>query len=460
MRLPLLVLLALPLLPACTAKSDDKAVDSSGGSDDPIDGAYALDVTAELGATVTVVIVRWSTAAPTIGHVVFGTDTAYGSTTNSTELGTDHEVLLLGNTADTEVHFRVVVESDGILAPTEDYTITTGSLPSGIPFFTASGELDGEWAFNVIPTQGTAPAVTIVNAKGETVWYYLPVVKEGNLMRSLLSHDRKSVILGHAGIQGNLDAGRLQWISLDGGTVTEVAVPGFDHDLAELPDGTVCMVTVEERTREDGSPWGADTLLELRPDGTTVEIFNAWDAFEDPESLPSARAPNWTHGNGLDYWPEEDAYLFSMKELGSIAKIPRATGEIEWMIDGKLNQFDFGDDEVVALQHQFEMLANGNLLLFDNGTQERGYSRAVELDIDEEALTATQVWDYVRDPSVFVAAKGDVHRFSNGNTEVVWSTQGEIQVVTPDGTLVWALNAELGQAFTFVQPVDSFYVAD
>lgn len=459
MRLPALLLLAT-FAGACV-DSDGKGNDTAAAADPALDAdATVMDVTAELGTIVTVVIVRWHTDEPTTGYVEFGPDTTYGLSTPTTEATTDHEVLLLGNPADTDVHFRVVLTEGEESDATADYSITTGSLPTGIPQFTASGELTDEWAYTVIPTQGTTPAVTIVNAKGETVWYYLPVVQEGNLMRALLSHDRKSVILGHAGIQGKLELGRLQWISLEGGTVTELSVPGFDHDLVELPDGTICMITVERRTHSNGTPWEADTLLELHPDGTTTEIFNAWEAFEDPESLPSARAANWTHGNGLDYWPAEDAYLFSMKELGTLAKIPRATGEIEWMIDGTLNQFDFGDDELVMLQHQFEMLDNGNLLLFDNGTQERGYSRAVELDIDEEALTARQVWDYIRDPSVFVVAKGDVHRFDNGNTQVVWSAVGEIQMVTPDGTPIWALNAELGQAFTFVQPVSSFYVAD
>jgi hypothetical protein len=389
--------------------------------------------------------------------VEFGPDTSYGTTTNTTELGTEHEVLLLGTPADTDVHFRVLIDVDGAAAPTHDYSITTGSLPTGTPTFTTSGALDGEWSFNVVPTQGTTQVVTILNGLGQVVWYYFPQVQEGNLMRSLLSHDRKSVILGHAGIQGNLENGVIQWISLDGGTVVDVPMPGFDHDLVELPDGTLTVVIVERRQRDDGSPWEADTLVELHRDGTQEEVWNAWDAF-DPETLPSRDRPNWTHGNGLDYWPAADAYLFSLKELGTLVNIPRATGEIEWMINGSLNQFDYGDDEVVQLQHQFEMLDNGNLLLFDNGTQERGYSRAVELDIDETALTATQVWDYIRVPPVFVVAKGDVHRFDNGNTEIVWSAVGEIQMVSPAGLPTWTLNAELGQAFTFVHPVNSFYL--
>lgn len=456
---PLLVLLST-LAGACVVEEGkDEGADSAANPVLDAD-ATVLDVTAELGEIVTVVIVRWRTDEPTTGYVEFGADTNYGMRTNSTELATEHEVLLLGNTADLEVHFRVVLTEGDQSDATVDYTITTGSLPTGIPQFTATGTLTDEWAFNVIPTQGAALAVTIVNTRGEIVWYYQPSVQGGNLMRSLLASDRKSVILGHAGTQGDLSAGRVQWISLDGGTVTEAAVPGFDHDLVELPDGTIGMIVVDERTRSDGAPWGADTLVELYADGTTKEIWNAWDAFEDPESLPSANFPNWTHGNGLDYWPDEDAYLLSMKELGTVAKIPRSTGEIEWMINGSQNQFDYGDDEIIQVQHQFEVLENGNLLMFDNGTQQRGYSRAVELDIDEDALTANQVWEYIREPSVFVAAKGDVHRFDNGNTQVVWSSVGEIQMVSPDGTPVWALNAELGQGFTFVQPVSSFYVAD
>ena len=60
-------------------------------------------------------------------------------------------------------------------------------------------------------------------------------------------------------------------------------------------------------------------------------------------------------------------------------------------------------------------------------------------------------------PPLFVFAKGDVHRFDNGNTLVTWSAQGELQMVTPEGMPVWQLNTGFGQAFTFVQPFQSFY---
>lgn len=447
--------LLLSLVLACT----DAPVDSApSATDDPTGDEVALDVTAELGTIVTVVIVRWHTTEPTTGWVEFGPDEAYGTQTNATELGTEHEVLLVGTPADTLVHFRVHVDTEAGELTTSDHTITTGPLPSGTPQFVASGELGDEWQFTVLPTQGEVPAVTIVNGKGDVVWYYLPKVVEGNLMRALLTHDRKAVLLGHAGIQGDLSTSVLQYISLDGGTVRDILMPNFDHDLVELPDGTVTMIMVDTRTHPDGAIWQADRIVELAPDGSQRQVFNAWDAL-NPDEIDGPPALNWTHGNGLDYWPEEDAYLFSMKELGTVAKISRSTGQIEWMINGRLNQFDFGDDEVVQLQHQFEMLSDGHLLLFDNGTQERGYSRAVELELDIGARTATQVWEYIRTPPVYVFAKGDVQRFDSGQTLVTWSAMGELQMVTPEGLPTWQLNAELGQAFTFVQPFSSFYDA-
>jgi hypothetical protein len=111
------------------------------------------------------------------------------------------------------------------------------------------------------------------------------------------------------------------------------------------------------------------------------------------------------------------------------------------------------------MQHQFQVL-DGGILIFDNGPGERDDPQAVELALDVEARIADQVWSDVRDPPVGVYAKGDVERFADGNTQVVWSTSGEIQNVTPEGEVQWQLDAELGYAITFVQHVRSLYVAD
>ena len=199
-------------------------------------------------------------------------------------------------------------------------------------------------------------------------------------------------------------------------------------------------------------------IVELAPDGTMTDVFSAWDTW-NMEDYDDEHQMNWTHANAIDYVPEEDAYYFSMKALESLAKIDRATGDVYWTMNGRLNQFTFaGDGATVGMHHQFEVL-DGSILFFENQQEGREYSMAVEVAIDEENLTAEKVWSYTADPPIFVFAKGDVHRFADGTTQVVWSSAGQIQNVTPDGEVTWQLDLDLGQAITFVQVVPSMYAS-
>ena len=72
------------------------------------------------------------------------------------------------------------------------------------------------------------------------------------------------------------------------------------------------------------------------------------------------------------------------------------------------------------------------------------------------SMIATEVFSFVRDPQVSVQACGDVARLSDGTTQVVWSTLGEIQNITEDGSVVWTLNADLGLGITYVQVIEEW----
>lgn len=435
--------------------------DTSAAVDDSV--AEASLVISEVNATisehiVTVARVSWSTDVPTTGYVEFGFDESYGHVTNTTDEGTEHEVLLLGMPADTEIHFRVVATDGELSGQTADAGVTTGSLPSGTPILTITGEVADQWSYQAIPFQGTSYVIAIIDTLGRIVWYDFPEAN-GNLMRSLVSHDRSEVVYVWAGSSDSLEEGKIVRVSMDGSEREEISFPYVDHDAALLPDGTIAAIVVTEPP--EGSEFegraDADSIVEMAPDGTLTTIWNAWDHI-DFEALQPINDHNWTHANGLDYVAEEDAYYIALKTLGSIAKVDRSTGETQWFINGQLNEFEFPEGtEIVEIQHQFERL-DGGILIFDNGSRERGYSRAVELVFDEETLQAEEVWEYIRDPSVQVQAKGDVARFDDGTTQVVWSINGEIQNVTPEGEVFWQLNTELGQALTFVQLVDDLYV--
>jgi len=146
----------------------------------------------------------------------------------------------------------------------------------------------------------------------------------------------------------------------------------------------------------------------------------------------------------------------SLKELGSLVKIDRSTGETLWGMNGVLDEFTLQNGYPTDYHHQFDVL-DGSIVFFDNGHSSRQYSRLVEFAYDEEAWTQTQTWEYRAEPDIVVATKGDVDRFDDGNTRVVWSTSGMIQDVTPDGEILFQVETELGYVFTFTQQVDDLY---
>jgi len=445
------------------SSADDTAAtavdDTAGSTDDTGEGTGAveiLDIQAEvLEEVVTVVRVSWTTAADSSGHVEFGESASYGLDTPVTDIGTEHSVLLLGNPAETEVNFRVVLD-DGVVSSNQ--TITTGVLPNELPELTIQGESPyGGWT--VAPIQGTHYAAAILDGQGRYVWYDI-LETEGNLMRMLLTPDGRHILYCWAGDQQNLENGKVVWVSLDHEERIEYAWPNIDHDMTVLPDGTVSSIVVVPDPDADpfsGNQRSGDKIVELSPDRKTeTEIWNAWDALDMEALAAQVGGSNITHANAIDYDVENDLYYVSLKELGSLVKIDRSTGETLWGMNGVLDEFTLQNGYPTDYHHQFDVL-DGSIVFFDNGHSSRQYSRLVEFAYDEEAWTQTQTWEYRAEPDIFVATKGDVDRFDDGNTRVVWSTSGMIQDVTPDGEILFQVETELGYVFTFTQQVDDLY---
>jgi hypothetical protein len=91
--------------------------------------------------------------------------------------------------------------------------------------------------------------------------------------------------------------------------------------------------------------------------------------------------------------------------------------------------------------HLPTMLANGNILVFDNGSQRR-YSRVIELN----PRTLSIEWDYMSDPreDFYSYTRGSAQRLPNGNTLICESGRGKAFEITEDGQMVWEwLNPEI-----------------
>jgi hypothetical protein len=116
--------------------------------------------------------------------------------------------------------------------------------------------------------------------------------------------------------------------------------------------------------------------------------------------------------------------LISAKALDLIGVVDIARGAMRWT---------WGPGELQG-QHDPTFLDNGNILIFDNGT-EREYSRLVEFD----PRMRTTVWEYHSlHPTLFYTSwGGSAQRLANGNTLVTESDDGRVFEITRDGRIVW-----------------------
>jgi len=94
---------------------------------------------------------------------------------------------------------------------------------------------------------------------------------------------------------------------------------------------------------------------------------------------------------------------------------------------------------MVAGQHAPTLLANGNVLIFDNGVHRLDdampYSRVIEVN----PATNQIVWKYQDKPAwnFFSPRMGLAQRLPNGNTLITESSFGRFFEVTSQGEIVW-----------------------
>jgi hypothetical protein len=107
---------------------------------------------------------------------------------------------------------------------------------------------------------------------------------------------------------------------------------------------------------------------------------------------------------------------------------------------------DINDSTGFSWQHDARRQSNGNLTLFDNGNfHDPQVSRAVEYELDTNAMTATKVWEYRSTPDIYGGFMGNAQRLPNGNTLIGWGgTNPTMHEVRQDGTIALELTLPPG----------------
>lgn len=241
--------------------------------------------------------------------------------------------------------------------------------------------------------------------------------------------------------------GEMREVAPDGAIVWRHADQWHHHDGRRTAGGGALWASLErlpdefrDRVRgghrrpdadELGDAMYGDVFLECDADGNEIWRWHAQEHLDLDLDVMAESEPRWewTHGNSIAPLGD-DRVAFSMRSTCTVGIIDKASGEVIWR---------WKDDELGS-QHDVRPLDNGNILIFDNGTQKRywgtiPYSRVVEVNPTSNEIE----WLYMDRPQFSFRGthiSGAV-RLAGGNTLICEGSRGRFFQVTPEGQVVW-----------------------
>ena len=120
--------------------------------------------------------------------------------------------------------------------------------------------------------------------------------------------------------------------------------------------------------------------------------------------------------------------------------VPHRDSSLVTVLNATTGEFmyNFNPGFVGGNLRSIDVLDNGNLLLYDNGTRhDPPETRVVEYRLDPVANTADMVWQFRRQPPLYVPYTGSAQRLEGGNTVIGYSNRGLVTEVDPKGAVVW-----------------------
>ena len=148
---------------------------------------------------------------------------------------------------------------------------------------------------------------------------------------------------------------------------------------------------------------------------------------------------DYIHMNSIGVGPDGDLVM-SARHTFAAYKISRATGEMLWRLNGKRSDFEMGEGTEFAYTHDARLHEGNVLTIFDNATS--GYntdkvSRGLVIDLDEEAMTATLVQEYIHPTEIVAVSQANVQVLPNGNVFIGWGSAPVFSEFTEDGELIF-----------------------
>lgn len=236
--------------------------------------------------------------------------------------------------------------------------------------------------------------------------------------------------------------GVLLEVNWDGKIIWEHKDPYHHHDARRTSSGGAIYLNAERMPENlvarvkggipgtDKNGMWADVIVEVDTSGNKIWEWHAMEHldYETDVLPPNVSRTEWSHGNTIVPL-KDDQVMFSFRHISVVGIIDKKSGDWKWKLDR----------DVLSQQHDPSMLANGNVLIFDNGPFPKNewipFSRVIEIDPKTNQIA----WEYFDSPkhNFYSPNISGACRLANGNTLITEGAFGRMFQVTPDKQVVW-----------------------
>ncbi|MBA3963190.1 MAG: aryl-sulfate sulfotransferase [Chthoniobacterales bacterium] len=201
---------------------------------------------------------------------------------------------------------------------------------------------------------------------------------------------------------------------------SSIGVIGFHHNIDPGKTGVILDV--------DTSAWTECVNIEVDTAGNVLKTWNLADIIsaamiaggDDPSQFVHPAPIDWFHNNATAYRASDNTLIVSSRE-NFVMGIDYDTSAIKWILgDPTKHWHDFaslrayaltlGADTLPPIGQHAVSVPNDKLLLFDDGTgssyqqppgETRTYSAPRKYDINLTTFTATEIYHYLANPSIY-----------------------------------------------------------
>lgn len=436
-----------------------------------------------------VLAVSWEGEPGEVHFVEYGEE---GALDRATPERSEPRVAVLGLASGVRYAWRAVsIGADGVRRSSPVESVEIPEVPERFApveveiLDRARSEIaDGYLLFAVSDLQSSAflaaGYVAVTDSQGRYVWYQ--ALPPGHITLSPSVHPHAPEILwDDYPLLDPFDA-RAHRTRIDGSATVEIPLREGHHTVIAPSAEALAWIAADFR-EVDGESIVTDRIYEApRPGDPPREVVNLFEdhfggSFEDPcvhTSTPHwvGRQPNtreWTHSNSLVYEPTLDSYFLFSRWIDTLFRIDRTSGEILWKMGGKDSDFTLLDGSLPWLSAEESALWShghlsqawdGGLVMFDNGDHHTPeVSSIVEIAWDESTMMVEEVFRYEHPSGLQSYMLGDARKLPRGGYLAVWSEEGRITEITPDGAEVFSLELGLGRGLGRAAFIEDLYAA-